>query len=85
VAAIGAIALSKPTKVTLFTIILDNLENKIRYEKSFCHPLFCLSITVKYISSLLQQRNRYEIRLTNITETVRGTVPTTMVRSALGK
>jgi len=44
----------KPTKVTLFTMILYNSENSIRDIRPFCHPLFCRSSSAKYTSSLLQ-------------------------------
>jgi len=46
----------KPTKITLFTLILYNSENNIRDVRSFCRPLFCHSCVVKYrpTSFLLQ-------------------------------
>jgi len=50
----GAIAPSKTYKVTLFTMILYNLDNSIRDIRPFCHPLFCHGSVVKYSSSLLQ-------------------------------
>jgi len=37
---------AKPTKVTLFIMILYNLENSIRDTRSFCRPLFCHSSVV---------------------------------------
>jgi len=43
-----------PTQITLFTIILYNLESSIRDTKRFRRPLFCHSSVVKHISSLLQ-------------------------------
>jgi len=53
--AIGVIAPPlKPTKVTLFTMILYNLENSIRSIKPFCRPLFFHSRVVKYTPPLLQ-------------------------------
>ena len=58
----------KPTKVTLFTTILDNSENSIRDRRSFCRPLFCHSSGVKYPSFLLRQCIRNETWLPNITE-----------------
>jgi len=48
----------KPTKVTLFTMILYNSENSIRDIRLFCRPLFCHSSFVKFTSSLLQQWTR---------------------------
>jgi len=44
----------KPTKVTLFTIILYNSENNICDARPFCRPLFCHRSAVKYTWSLLQ-------------------------------
>jgi len=44
----------KCTKVTFFTLILNNLENSIRNIWPFCRPLFCHKSVVKYTSSLLQ-------------------------------
>jgi len=52
--AIGAISSLKPTKVTLFTMILYNSENNIRDTRPFCRLLFCQSSVVNYTSSLLQ-------------------------------
>jgi len=52
--ATGAIAPLKPTKVTLFTMILYNSENSICNIRPFCRLLFCHSNVVKYTSSLLQ-------------------------------
>jgi len=49
----GEIAPLKPTKVTLFTMILRNSEKSIRDIRPFCRPLFCHSSVVKYASSLL--------------------------------
>jgi len=49
-----AIAPLKPTKVTFFTMILNNSENSIRDVRPFCRPLFSHSSVVKYTSSLLQ-------------------------------
>jgi len=46
----GAIAPLKPTKVTLFTMILFNSENSTRDTRPFCRPLFCHSSVVKYLS-----------------------------------
>jgi len=45
--AFGAIAPSKPTKVTLFTMILHNSENSIRDIRPFCRLLFCHSSVLK--------------------------------------
>jgi len=42
----------KPKKVTLFSIILYNLENKIRDIKPLRRLLFCHNSFVKHISSL---------------------------------
>jgi len=42
---IGAIAPLKPTKVTLFTMILYNIEKCIR-NGQFCRPFFCHSSVV---------------------------------------
>ena len=58
----------KPTKVTFFTIILYNSGNNIRDIRSFFRPLFCHESVVKYTSSLLQCRSRYETWLPDITE-----------------
>ena len=55
--AIGRSPPPKPTKVTLFAIILYNLENSIRDIKPICRPIFCHSSAVKYASSLLQLRS----------------------------
>jgi len=52
--AIGAIAPSKPMKVTSFTMILYNSVNSIRDIRPFFRPLFCHSSVVKSTSSLLQ-------------------------------
>jgi len=49
-------------------MILYNSENSMRGIKPFHRPLFCHSSVVKYSSSLLQYRNRYETSLANITE-----------------
>jgi len=38
--ALGQSPLLKPTKVTLFTIILYNSENNIRDTRPFCRPMF---------------------------------------------
>ena len=46
-------ALLKHTKVTSFTMILYSSEKSISDIRSFCHPLFCGSSVVKYISPLL--------------------------------
>jgi len=43
----------KPTKVTLFTMIMYNSENSIRDMRPFCRQLFCHSTAVKYTSSHL--------------------------------
>jgi len=51
----GAISPLKPTKVTLFIMILYNSENSICDLRPFCRPFFCHSSLVKYTSSLLQQ------------------------------
>jgi len=55
--AIGAIAPPplKPTKATLFTMILYNSENDIRDIRPIRRPLFCHSSVVKYASSLFTQ------------------------------
>ena len=58
----------KPTKVTFFAIILYNSENNIRDIRPFLRRLFCHRSVVKYTSSLLPQRSRYETWLPNITE-----------------
>jgi len=63
----GGSHLLKPTKATLFTMILYNSENRIRV-RPFCRPLFCQSSAVKYASSLLQQWTRNDTSLPNITE-----------------
>jgi len=47
----------KPTKVTLFTMILYNTENSIRDIRPFCRPLFCHSSVAKHTSALLQLVN----------------------------
>jgi len=60
--------LLKPTKDTLFAMILYNSENSIRDVRTFCCPLFRHSSVVKYTLSLLQQQSCYETRLANITE-----------------
>jgi len=52
--AIGAIAPLKPTKLTIFTMILHNLENSIRDIMPFFPPLVCHNSVVNYTSSLLQ-------------------------------
>ena len=44
----GAIAPLKPTKVTLFAMIVYNSEKTIRDIWPFCPPLFCHSSAVKY-------------------------------------
>jgi len=44
----------KRKKVTLFAVIFYISENNIHDIRSFCRPLFCHSIVMKYISSLLQ-------------------------------
>ena len=49
-------------------MIFFNSENSIRVIRPFCRPLFCHSSFVKYKSSLLQKRSRYETWLSNITE-----------------
>ena len=59
----------KPTKVTLFTMIFYHSVNSIHDISPFCRPLLCHSSVVKYTSSLLQERSRYETWLPNITET----------------
>jgi len=41
--------LLKPTQVTLFTMILYNLENSNRDIESFCRPLFCY-ISILHLS-----------------------------------
>ena len=51
---IGALAPLKPTKVTFFTMILNNSENSIRDIRPFYRPFFCHSSVVKYTSSFLQ-------------------------------
>jgi len=43
-----------PKKVTLFTMILYNLENSTRDLRPFCRLLFCHRTVVKYASSLLE-------------------------------
>jgi len=53
-----------PKNVTLFTMFFYNSENSIRDIRLFCRPLFCHSSVVKYTSSLLQQRSRYDAWLT---------------------
>jgi len=60
----------KPTKVTLFTMILYSSENSIRDKRPFCRPLFCHthSSVVTCISFLLQQCTRNENWLSDITE-----------------
>ena len=65
---IWAIAPLKPTKVTLFTIILHNSKNNIHDIRTFRRSLFCHSSVVKYASSLVHYRSCYEIWLPNITE-----------------
>jgi len=42
------------TKVSFFTLILNNSENSIGDIRPFCHPLFCHSSVVRYTLSLLQ-------------------------------
>jgi len=42
----------KPSKVTLFTVILHNLENSIRDKRPFCRLLFCYSIVKQHILHL---------------------------------
>ena len=54
IGAIGAISPLKPTKVNLFTMILYNSQNSIRYIRPCCRPLFCHGSVVKCTSSLLQ-------------------------------
>ena len=49
---IGVIAPLKPTKVTLFTIILYNSENSTLDIRPFCRALLCHSSVVKHTSSL---------------------------------
>jgi len=44
----------KPTKVTLFTMILYYSENSIRDIRLFRRLLFCLSCVIKYTPCLLQ-------------------------------
>jgi len=44
VGAIWAIASLKPTKVTLFTMILHNSENSIRDIRPFCRPFFVTAV-----------------------------------------
>jgi len=44
----------KPSKVTLFTMILNDSENSICDIRPFCHPLFYHSSVAKSASSLLQ-------------------------------
>jgi len=44
----GKIASLKPTRVTLFTMILYKSEKSIRDKRPFCHPLLCRSSAVKY-------------------------------------
>ena len=41
-------------------MIFYNSENSMPDIRSFCRPLFCHSSVVKYKSSLLQKRSRYE-------------------------
>ena len=65
--AIGAIKPLKPTKVSLFTMILYNSVNSIR-DRSFCQPLFCHDSFVKYTSSLLQEWTRNDAWSPSITE-----------------
>jgi len=43
-------------------------KNRFRDIRPFCRLLFCHSSVVKYTSSLLQWRNRYETPQPNITE-----------------
>ena len=50
----------KSKKVTLFTILLYNLETNIRDMRPFYRPLFCHWSFVKYAFSLSQSRSRYE-------------------------
>ena len=57
---IGAIAPMKPTKQTLFTIVLHNLENNIRDIMLVYRPLFCHSSVTKYTSPFIQYRSCYE-------------------------
>ena len=40
-----------PTKLTFFTMVLYNSENKIRHMRPMCRPLFYHSSVVKYTSS----------------------------------
>jgi len=60
----------KPTKVTLFTVILFNWEKSIRDIRPFCGQLFCHSSVVKYTSSLYSSeaimRLDYQILLQSI-------------------
>ena len=58
----------KPTKVTLFKIILCNSKNSVCDIRWFCRPLFYHSNVVKCTSILLQQRSCCETWLPNITE-----------------
>jgi len=44
----------KPTKVTLFTMILYNSETNVGAIRPFCHPLFCHSSVVKYTEPVLR-------------------------------
>ena len=48
---LGTTAL-KLSKVTLFTMVLYNLENSIHDIRPFGRPLFCHSSVVKYSSDL---------------------------------
>jgi len=52
--AIEAIVPLKPTKVTLFIMILNNSENSIRDIRLFCRLLLYHGSVVKYTSSLFQ-------------------------------
>ena len=52
--SVGRSPFLKPTKVTLFTVILHISENSIRDIRQFWRPLFFHSSVVKYTSSLLQ-------------------------------
>jgi len=54
----GAIALLKPTKVALFTMIVYNSENNVHDYRPFCRPLFCHSSVCEVYFISLQQRRR---------------------------
>jgi len=57
----GAIAPLKPTKVTLFTMILCNSEDSIRDLRPFCRLLFCHSNDMKYTALHLFYLNKHFI------------------------